>query len=195
MIMNEPQQLTATATGRSLEMSYKVGAMLCRFLRGKKLVRAKRDLEAVVSLKLAVPFPRFNSSIGHTPTTAGPGKYPIKAATQILMLLKSAEANATNKGMTGDLMVSAISANKAGSFTRPGRQSRRKAKRAHVWVTLTEIAGTRKERKEKKTKQPEAAVETAPAENVPVVEKAAPKPMPKAAKPKAPAKKSQSQGA
>lgn len=135
--------VTTTANGKSLVISPKYAIMVCQYIRGRKLSRAKAILEAAIARKEAIPFTRFNDGVGHRVGIAASGRYPVKACEAILGLLNSAEANGTNKGMTGDLIVKEIRANRASAPMRYGRQSRRKGKRTHVHVTLEELEAKR----------------------------------------------------
>lgn len=151
------QKTTAKVTGRNLAISPKTAMMVCAFLRGRKLSAAKRILEDVIHQRQAVPYTRFTDGVGHRRSIAAAGRYPLKASKEILMLLKSCEANAVDQGMTGDLRIAEIRANRASSPMRYGRHSRREAKRAHVYLTLEEIAGTRRAKPDKKAKKADAA--------------------------------------
>jgi large subunit ribosomal protein L22 len=141
----------AKAYGRDLSISTKKSVEICRAVKGKKVEKAKTYLEKVVEKKQAVPMKRYNRDTAHKKEIAA-GKYPIKAAEAILKIVKNAEANAQNKGLsTKDLIVYHISAHKAATPWRFGRQRRRKMKRSHIEVVLLE----KKQRKveEKKDKK------------------------------------------
>jgi large subunit ribosomal protein L22 len=75
-------------------------------LRGKSLEEAKAYLEEVTRLKKAVPFKRYSSGVGHRAGIRGwdAGRYPQRAAGEMLKVLKSAEANAEYKGLDTDRM-------------------------------------------------------------------------------------------
>lgn len=140
----------ARAAGKDIGISTKVAIEMCNMLRKKKLQSAKLSLERVLKKQEAVPFKRFTDGVGHRKGMAA-GRYPFKASTEILKLLKSAEVNAQSKGLnTGSLVITHICAHKAFSPMRYGRQSRRMAKKTHVEVVLTEAAPVKK--KEKVTK-------------------------------------------
>jgi len=63
----------------------------------------------------------------------GPGRFPIKTASEVLKLLNSLEANAQFKGLdTNSLVIVKMVANRAPKTWRYGRQRRRVMKRAHV---------------------------------------------------------------
>jgi len=177
MVMNMTEQLTATATGRNLSISSKYAIEVCAYIRNRKLARAKAILERVIKKEEAIPFTRFTDGVGHRKGIKAAGRYPLKASQEILMILKSAEANAVNKGMTGDLDVAELRCNRAASPMRAGRQSRRQSKRTHVYVTLAEVPGSRKKAEKKaKAKPAEKTVK----DETPKAEPAKPQTPPKA---------------
>lgn len=158
----------ATATGKSLSISSKYTFMICQYLRGRKVARAKTILEAAIAGKEAIPFTKFNDGVGHRRGIAASGRYPKKACEAVLGLIKSAEANATNAGLTGELTITELRANRASTPMRAGRQSRRSGKRTHVHVAVEELAA-RKITKETKisTQATEAKPAAKPAESAP----------------------------
>ena len=92
---------TVKASGRELKISPKHAREVCCTIKGMNLDKAKRYLEQVIVKKQSVPFRRFAKKLGHrhgTPKTMT-GKYPVKAATEILKVLESAEGNAEFKGL------------------------------------------------------------------------------------------------
>jgi len=95
---------TAKASGRELRVSHKASREVCRAIKGMMLANAKAYLKAVVAKKKAVPFKRYKKKLGHRAglTKAYAGRYPVKAAEQILRVIESAEANAENKGLDVD---------------------------------------------------------------------------------------------
>lgn len=140
----------ARAVGISLPVSYKQSYEVSKFIRGKPLALAKKLLEEVIALKRAVPMTRFNKDTGHKHGMAA-GRFPVKTCAQILMLLKSAEANAQFKGLsTANLVVRHIAAQKGPTSWRYGRHRRRQAKRAHVEVVLGEVKEGKKAEVSKK---------------------------------------------
>ncbi|MEM2537681.1 MAG: 50S ribosomal protein L22, partial [Candidatus Bathyarchaeia archaeon] len=74
---------------------------ICKTIRGMTLTEAKKFLRDVIAKKKAVPFRRFKKKAAHRHglEKAYAGKYPVKAAKQILKILENAEANAENKGL------------------------------------------------------------------------------------------------
>jgi large subunit ribosomal protein L22 len=97
---------TARSQGHELHVSPRHCVEICRELRGKSLAEAKSHLEGITRMKKAVPFKRHNSGVGHRAGLSGwdAGRFPQKAAKDILTILKSAEANAEYKGLDTDRM-------------------------------------------------------------------------------------------
>ncbi len=97
---------TARAQGHELHVSPRHCVEICRALQGQSVSAAKSYLEAIVSKKQAVPFKRHNTGVGHRVGIVGwdAGRYPQKAAREILKVLKHAEANAEYKGLDTDHM-------------------------------------------------------------------------------------------
>lgn len=102
-------ETSARAIGRELSVSPKASIVICRHIKGWRLERAKSFLADVIELKVAVPDTRYGSS-GHRRGKVGPGRFPEKAARQILKVLEGAEANAEYKGLVIDDMYIAHSA-------------------------------------------------------------------------------------
>jgi len=95
---------TVKASGREVRVSHKSARELCKTLRGMMLTKAKQYLRDVIAKKKAVPFKRFKKKAGHRHglEKAYAGKYPVKAANQILKILNGAEASAEYKGLDTD---------------------------------------------------------------------------------------------
>ena len=169
----------ARALGIALPISMKKTVELCDFIRGKELPKALSLLEGVLDERVAIPFRRYaKGGTGHKPGI-GPGRYPKKACLEVIKLLKQAEANARNKGLDATaLVVNSILAKKGAQAWHFGRQRRRRMKRTHVEVVVTEAKtkttvrqasqkGEQKKDETKATKKhaPTAAATTATAVN------------------------------
>jgi large subunit ribosomal protein L22 len=128
---------SARAMGKDLPISPKVAIELCSFLRGKNVDTAVQTLKRVQKKAQAVPYRRFGSAAGHKSGMAA-GRYPIKAAGEFLKLLENAKANASNAGLTGDLVITHLAANRASEPFRNRAKFRVTFKRTHVEVALTE---------------------------------------------------------
>lgn len=146
------KELMAKAVGISLSISTKQSVEICRFIRGKSLTKAKYFLEQVIKGKMAVPFKRYNKNIGHKPGM-GPGRYPQKAAEQILSIVKSAESNAQSKGLnTSKMILRHICAHRASKPSHNGR-NRGEMKRSHIEVLLEETKDLSNDAEQMKTEE------------------------------------------
>lgn len=92
---------TVKASSRETRISPKHSREVCKTIRGMRLNKAKRFLSQVIAKKQPVPFRRFIKKLGHRHgmQQAMVGKYPVKAAKEILKVVQSAEANAEFKGL------------------------------------------------------------------------------------------------
>ena len=95
---------TALASGRDLRIKPKVAREICHHINGMKLEEAKTFLNDVIDKKKAVPYYRYRGKIGHRKELQGhdAGRFPEKAAGEILKILDSVEANAEFKGLYAD---------------------------------------------------------------------------------------------
>ncbi|RLF15468.1 MAG: 50S ribosomal protein L22 [Thermoprotei archaeon] len=92
---------SALASGRDLRVSFKKMVELCSAIRGLKLEDAIKLLEDVIAMRRMVPFRRFKRKRAHHGSIDGypAGGYPVKAAKELLKVLRNAENNAENKGL------------------------------------------------------------------------------------------------
>ena len=132
------EEKTARAALLDMSISTKDSIEICNKLRKMNLEKATAFLERVVLKKEAVSFRRFTNGAGHK-SGIGSGKYPISASKSFLSLLNLAKANALDKGLSEDLKISLILAQKASTPWRYGRHRGRKAKRTHLQIQLEEI--------------------------------------------------------
>ena len=106
---------TAIASGRDIRIKPKAAREICNYLKGMKLIRAKQVLEEVIELKRPIPYVRYKLKVPHRKEAQGfdAGRYPKKAAQEILKILNAAEANAEFKGLYADnLKIIHISSNR-----------------------------------------------------------------------------------
>ncbi len=128
----------ATVSGRGISISTKHSVEICRALRGMNLEKSKLFLHNVISKKRAVQYRRFTEGAGHKPGN-GPGKYPYKAANEILKLLESVTSNAQSKGLaTGKLKIVHLTANRGSGIMHRGRQRSRVMKQTHIKIAVAE---------------------------------------------------------
>lgn len=97
----EDESKLAKGMGIGLNMSFKHSVIVCGRIRNMKLSDAMNLLESVISLERVIPFKRFRTGVGHR---RGDGKetiakYPKKASSEVLKVLRNVEANADYKGL------------------------------------------------------------------------------------------------
>ncbi len=144
----------AKASGRSLPISTKFAIEVCGFIRYKNLQEAKRLLEGTVAIKIPIPFKKAVHDLGHK-KGIGPGRFPRNAAREILVVLKSLEANAQNMGLdTSRLKLTHAVASFASRPTHGGRH-RGLFKRTHIFLEAEESAPKAKKEDKKKSSQKE----------------------------------------
>ena len=163
----------ACARALNLAISTKHSVEISKSLRYKTVAYAKALLEDVIALKKPIAFTSFDQDLGHKAGMAG-GRFPQKAASEFLRLLKSVEANAQGKGLdTANLKIIKLVANKA-SIPLTGGRHRYATKRTHREVAVAEKSSpkTKKESvgKEKPVKK-EKISETANVKKAPMKEK------------------------
>lgn len=116
----------AKALLRNARISFKHALVICKTIKKKKVEKAKRFLENLIAKKVSLK-----------------GKYYTKAATKILKVLESAEANAKNNNLDiKRLFVKEAKANKGERFIRPKSRAKfrgRRAKSTHIEIILKEI--------------------------------------------------------
>lgn len=150
------EEHSARASADNVFISSKHSVEICRLVRYKTTSQAKKILEEVIALKRAVPFKRYKRNVGHKPGMAA-GRFPQKAAKEILRLVKAVEANAQFKGLnTADLKITKLIANRASHPVTGGRH-RTIARRTNLEIEATETKeekGKKKEEKRGKREKP-----------------------------------------
>jgi len=88
---------------REKTISHKHAREIATAMKGLSLEKARDYLLDVTNFKRSIPFGRYKNQVGHKsdPGTMS-GRYPQKAATEILKLLDNLESNAEYKGMDLD---------------------------------------------------------------------------------------------
>ena len=91
------------ASIREKTISHKHAREIAVAIKGLSLEKARDYLLNVCQLKRSIPFRRYKNQVGHKadPGTMS-GRYPQKAATEVLKLLDNLESNAEYKGMDLD---------------------------------------------------------------------------------------------
>lgn len=101
-----PAGRSSRAMGMELHISPKAAREICRTLRGMRVNSAKAYLEDVIALKRAIPFKRYARNVAHRHglIKADAGRFPQKAAREVLIVLENASANAEYKGLDPEQM-------------------------------------------------------------------------------------------
>jgi large subunit ribosomal protein L22 len=140
----------ARAVGIALPVSVKHSVEVLSHIKNRKIADAKRLLDLVIQEKKALQYRRFNQNLAHK-TRIGPGRFPVKTASEIKGLLESIEANAQFQGLnTANLVVLHASAKKAPGAWHYGRKRRRKMKRATIEIVVREVKAEKQEAKQEK---------------------------------------------
>jgi len=142
-------ETTVKASGRELRVSPKSAVEVCTVIKGMKLDEAKTFLEQVQQKKKAVPYRKHRKTLPHRKNLQkiAAGRYPVKAASQILEVLESAESNASYKGLDIEHLRIAHAAAYPGikikrSIPRAmGRATPRNKTLCHVEIVLEQVGG------------------------------------------------------
>jgi ribosomal protein uL22 len=145
------EENTVKAVGRNLNISPKQGTEICKFIRGRTLKQAYTLLQQAIDERVAIPFTRFTNGLGHKPGMSA-GRFHPKACILIRNVIKSAEANAKNKGFnSADLKIVHLSMQIGAKNPHHGRQRRSIFKNSHIEVVLKEVKEVSAKKTEKKS--------------------------------------------
>lgn len=94
-IQTDPDR-SAKASAREIDVSPKAAREICNTIKGMTIHQCIEFLENVIKKKTAVPYKRYKRKVGHksSVTKWGSGRYPVKAAGEILKIVKNLENNA-----------------------------------------------------------------------------------------------------
>lgn len=130
---------------RNIRISTKDSVEIGNFIKGMSVVKAKRYLENVITMKYAIPVKRHTEGAGHKAQIKGPGTYPVTAAAKYIELISSAEKNAEFKEIdTAKLNILYISATIGNRFYRPRRYGLRGQQTKSTNISL--ILGKKKKK-------------------------------------------------
>jgi ribosomal protein L22 len=119
---------------KSVPISTKYAMSICKFVKGKRVGDAIRDLEQVMLLKKSVP---MKGEYSHRKGKGmSGGAFPVRASGYFIVLLKSLAANANNHEIDEPIIVEA-SANWAPAPR--GRFGRVRRKRTHITLRAVEM--------------------------------------------------------
>ncbi|KAH3683972.1 hypothetical protein WICPIJ_005047 [Wickerhamomyces pijperi] len=143
---------SASARGSYLRVSFKNTREAAQAINGWNLERAQKYLSQVVKHERAIPFRRFNSSIGRTAQGKEFGvtkaRWPEKSVKFIQDLLTNAASNADAKGLDlTKLYISNIQVNQAPkqrrrTYRAHGRINAYQSSPSHIELILTEKEDT-----------------------------------------------------
>lgn len=136
----------ARASIREKDMSHKHAREIGVAIKGMEVEAARDYLNAVINKERAVPFRRYKEQVGHrSDPGVMAGRYPEKAASEILKLLDNLEANAEFRGMDLDRMeIINVTVHKGRIMKRfmpraMGRATPRNDARIHVEIVAKEV--------------------------------------------------------
>ncbi len=98
---------SAKAMGYEMNISFKHAVEICREIRGRRIDEAIKIVEEIAKMKRTVPFRKYKKKVAHRSELEKwyAGRYPQKAAKQILRVLKNLKANAEYKGLEIEKLV------------------------------------------------------------------------------------------
>jgi len=133
--------------GNDIHISTKVGAAICKMIRGKTIETAISELEEVQKLRKAVPMK------GEIPHRKGPmmsGRFPVKAAGEFIRILKNLKGNVNQHDVEEPIITKAI----VNIASRPlGKRGKVAKKRSHVEIWAMEKAKIKEMKKKKEKKE------------------------------------------
>ncbi len=129
------------AVGRNLPISTKVGAAIAKFIKGNTIEKATEKLQMVAKLKIAVP---MKGEIPHRKGKIMSGRFPKRAALEVIELLKTLKGNTIQHEMEEGIITSVV-ANKGPKVY--GKMGRVQKKRTHLTITFSKVKKTKKEKK------------------------------------------------
>lgn len=128
--VERPKRTEAIVNAYNIPISTKHCMAISKFIKGKTIAQARKDLEDVLKFKKAVP---MKGEIPHRKGKIMSGRYPQKSVKNFLVLLKSLEGN--SQDINTPVIVEAI----ANIGERPyGRFGRVRKKRTHIYLKAIE---------------------------------------------------------
>ncbi|MBY9000127.1 MAG: 50S ribosomal protein L22 [Candidatus Heimdallarchaeota archaeon] len=145
-IQTDPDR-SAKASARDIDVSRKAAREICNTIKGMSLHKTIDYLEAVIEKKSSVPYRRHKRNVGHKSDLVGwaAGRYPVKAAQEILKIVRNLENNAENNQLQLDKCVIVHAVTLLGSKQRAifyrahGRSSPKTRQKVHIEL-VAEVA-------------------------------------------------------
>jgi ribosomal protein uL22 len=131
------KETMARACSSNVAISLKKSTETAKAIRGKKVSSVIKFLEKVVEQKAVIPYRRYGSEMAHKRGKGiATGGFPVNVAKEFLRLIKSAEKNASEKEISGELYLFAISVRQGSGRYHNGRHMGRKMKSTNVEVVV-----------------------------------------------------------
>lgn len=169
-IPEDKKDMYAASRSEDVESSYKDLAQVCGRIRNKNAQWAVSFLELASEGAVPILYKRHSKNLGHRRELGGAkGRYPWKAAKAVLKALMSAIANSQVKGLSENLVVVHVCANRKHVYPRlspKGRRFRQNYDVSRIEVIVKEkVESSREERKARAEKaKAKAAPKQKPAE-------------------------------
>lgn len=143
------KETMARASASNAPISLKKSVEVASLIRGKKLSYAISILEKVTEKRAVVPYRRYKAEMAHKKGAGiDTGGYPVHVAKAFLVLLKSAQKNASEQEIGEKLYVLSVSARKGSARYHYGRNAGRKMKSTNVEVVVGLKESAKEEKKE-----------------------------------------------
>lgn len=147
----------ARARVEGVDASIKDLVEVCGNIRYKPVDKAIKLLEAAADGSMPILYRSNNKRLGHRRELGGrKGRYPKKSVKIVLGALKSAIANAQQKGLSEELIVTHACANKLATYMRYASKGRRNIsamETARIEIVLKEKEGAKRPAKKQARKE------------------------------------------
>ncbi len=131
------KETMARACSVNAKISLKKSVEVSNAIKGKRLKTAISYLEKVTEQKSVVPYRRFKQEMAHKKGKGiDTGGYPVLVAKSFLSILKSAQKNASEAEISGELYVISASVRQGSSRYHYGRYSGRSMKSTNVEIIV-----------------------------------------------------------
>jgi len=138
-VETDKKEHIARAKSPNAPISKKISREIAAFIRNRTTTQALALLEKVLDKKIAVPYKRYNTDVGHKPGKIAAGRYPEKATKEFIKLIKLVEAHADNKGLDSkNLIIFDVRANQGEGILHYGRQRGIQMKRTNLEIGVKE---------------------------------------------------------
>lgn len=131
------KETMARACSTNVAISMKKSVETARSIRGKKLSYVINFLEKVAEKKAVVPYKRYIAEMPHRRGKGiATGGFPVKVTEEFLRVIKSAQKNASENEIEGELYLLAVSVRQGTGRYHNGRYMGRKMKSTNLEVVV-----------------------------------------------------------